>query len=261
VTNGRYIVPGSILSLFAIGVMIVMGGGSNVPVAIFMSVWLTGWSFGVYALVSSVIRAWRSVRTEGVLGAGQAGFLTLFSLPFIGGECLGIGMLVWACGLLAAAIIAAAIVLNVLFHHLLKAPTLAGRALLDRVDGFKTFLKAVDADRLQTMIPPAKTPQLFERFLPYALALGVEYAWSEQFSKVLAQAAATGGSGGNASYSPSWYTGAGFNSFSPSAFTSSFSSSFSSAVSSSAAAPGSSSGSGGGGSSGGGGGGGGGGGW
>jgi uncharacterized membrane protein YgcG len=260
-TNGRYVWPGSILSLLSVATMIVMGGGAQVGVAIFMSVWLTGWSFGVYALVSSVIRAWRSVRTEGILGAGQAGFLTLFSLPFLAGECVGIGLLYWSCGLLASAIIAAAISINVLFHHLLKAPTLAGRALMDRVDGFKTFLKAVDADRLQTMAPPEKTPQLFERFLPYALALGVEHAWSEQFSQVLARAAAAGGTGSASSYSPTWYVGSGFSSFSPTDFTSSFSSSFSSAVSSSSTAPGSSSGSGGGGSSGGGGGGGGGGGW
>lgn len=132
---------------------------------------------------------------------------------------------------------------------------------MDRVDGFKIFLKAVDADRLQTMAPPAKTPQLFERFLPYAFALGVEHAWAEQFSQVLARAATAGTAGSGTSYSPSWYTGAALASFSASDFTSSFSSSFSSAISSSSTAPGSSSGSGGGGSSGGGGGGGGGGGW
>jgi uncharacterized membrane protein len=123
------------------------------------------------------------------------------------------------------------------------------------------FLKAVDADRLQTMSPPPdKTPELFERFLPYALALGVEQAWANQFSQVLAQAAAAPGGSGSG-YSPSWYTGSGFGNFSAVSFTSSFSSSFSSAISSSSAAPGSSSGGGGGGSSGGGGGGGGGGGW
>jgi uncharacterized membrane protein len=170
-------------------------------------------------------------------------------------------MLIWACGLAASGIIAACIGINVLFHHLLKAPTLAGRALMDRVEGFKMFLTAVDADRLQTVARPDKTPQLFERFLPYAFALGVEHAWAEQFSQVLAQAATAGTTGGGTSYSPSWYSGAAFASFSATDFTSSFSSSFSGAISSSSAAPGSSSGSGGGGSSGGGGGGGGGGGW
>jgi uncharacterized membrane protein YgcG len=242
-------------------IMVSLSGGSRLPVALFMSVWLTGWSFGVYALVSSVIRAWKSVRTEGVLGAGQAGFLTLFTLPFVAGECLGLGMLIWACGVATAGLIAGAIGVNVLFHHLLKAPTLAGRALMDRVEGFKMFLTAVESDRLQTIARPDKTPQLFERFLPYAFALGVEHAWAQQFSQVLAQAATAGGSGSGASYSPSWYSGAALASFSATDFTSSFSSSFSSAISSSSTAPGSSSGGGGGGSSGGGGGGGGGGGW
>jgi uncharacterized membrane protein YgcG len=259
-TNARYLWPGIILTVLTVVSVVLMIGGSLLPVALFMSVWLTGWSFGVYALVSSVIRAWRSVRTEGVLGAGQAGFLTLFSIPFVAGECVGLGLMIWACGAAAASIIAAAIGLNILFHHLLKAPTLAGRALMDRVEGFKMFLTAVDADRLQTIARPDKTPQLFERFLPYAFALGVEHAWAQQFSQVLAQAASSGGSGGTI-YSPSWYSGAALASFSATDFTSSFSSSFSSAISSSSTAPGSSSGSGGGGSSGGGGGGGGGGGW
>ncbi len=260
-TNARYLWPGIILSVLTIVAVVLMTGGSMLPVALFMSVWLTGWSFGVYMLVSSVIRAWKSARTEGVLGFGQAGFLTLFSIPFVVGECLGLGMLIWACGFAATGLIAACIGINVLFHHLLKAPTLAGRALMDRVEGFKMFLTAVDADRLQTIARPDKTPQLFERFLPYAFALGVEHAWAQQFSQVLAQAATADATGGGASYSPSWYTGAALGSFSASAFTSSFSSSFSSAISSSSTAPGSSSGSGGGGSSGGGGGGGGGGGW
>lgn len=259
-TNGRYVWPGAILSLVAIAAMVVTRGGSQLAVAIFMSIWLTGWSFGVYALLSSVVRAWRSARSEGVLGFGQAGFLSLFSIPFLIGECVGIGLLLWTCGVVASAIIASAILINVLFHHLLKRWTLAGRALLDRVEGFKMFLQAVDADRIQTMAPPPnKTPELFERFLPYALALGVEQAWANQFSEVLAQAAAAGGS--TRGYSPSWYTGFGAATFSAASFTSSFGSSFSSAVSSSSTAPGSSSGGGGGGSSGGGGGGGGGGGW
>jgi uncharacterized membrane protein YgcG len=260
-TNARYLWPGIILSVLTIVAVVLLTSGSRSPIAIFMSVWLTGWSFGVYMLVSSVIRAWKSVRTEGVLGAGQAGFLTLFSIPFLVGECVGLGLMIWACGVAAAGVIAAAIGLNVLFHHLLKAPTLAGRALMDRVEGFKMFLTAVDEDRLQTIARPDKTPQLFERFLPYAFALGVEHAWSQQFSQVLASAATVGTASGGAGYSPSWYSGAALGAFSASAFTSSFSSSFSSAVSSSSTAPGSSSGSGGGGSSGGGGGGGGGGGW
>ncbi len=225
------------MSLLTIAAVVLLSGVHKLPVALFMSVWLTGWSFGVYMLLSSVVRAWKSARTEGVLGVGQAGFITLFSIPFVAGECLGLGMLIWACGCRRVRLIAAAMGINVLFHHLLKAPTLAGRALMDRVEGFKMFLTAVDADRLQTIARPDKTPQLFERFLPYAFALGVEHAWAQQFSQVLAQAATAGGSGSGTSYSPSWYSGAAFASFSASDFASSFSSSFSSAISSSSTAP------------------------
>jgi hypothetical protein len=257
-TNQRYLWPGVALTALTAVVMILMSGGTGT--AIFMSIWLTGWSAGVSVLMAGVFHAWRGVHS----GAGakfSALFITLFSLPFLGGEIVGLGVLWSSVGTLPIVIIVAGVGINILFHYLLKAPTLAGRALMDRVEGFRLFLKTVDGDRMNRLASPAKTPELFERFLPYALALGVEHAWAQQFSQVLAAAAASPSSGNTGGYSPSWYSGSGFSSFSPADFTSSFSDSFSSAVSSSSSPASSSSGSGGGGSSGGGGGGGGGGGW
>ena len=130
-----------------------------------------------------------SVRTEGVLGAGQAGFLTLLSLPFLGGECVGLGTLYWACGWR--------------FLHYCRRHR-HQRTFSSSIEGPHACRTGSDGPRgrfqhvpegcgrrsLQTIAPPDKTPQLFERFLPYALALGVEHAWAEQFSQVLAQAAA-----------------------------------------------------------------------
>jgi uncharacterized membrane protein YgcG len=259
VTNQRYLLPGVLLTAVATIAMITIGGGAGA--AIFMSIWLTGWTVGVSVLMVNVFHAWRAVHA----GAGAvfgAVFITLFSLPFLGGEVFGIGLLWRYVGPIPVLIIFLGAGTNLLFHYLLKAPTRAGRALMDRVEGFRMFLKAVDGDRLNRMpLPePEKTPELFERFLPYALALGVEHAWAQQFTQVLAASAAAASSA-SASYAPSWYSGGGFSSFSPADFTSSFSSSFSSAVSSASAPASSSSGSSGGGSSGGGGGGGGGGGW
>ena len=121
------------------------------------------------------------------------------------------------------------------------------------------FLGAVDGDRLNRALPPQQTPQTFEKFLPYALALEVEQAWAQKFSSVLA-AAGTSPNGGSIGYTPSFYSGSSWNSFSGTSFASSFGSSLASAISSSSTAPGSGGG-GGDGGSGGGGGGGGGGGW
>lgn len=260
VTNARYMWPAVVLTGITGAAVLLMVGTSNTAVSIFMTVWLTGWSVGVFALLSQVIHAWRCIGQNGIAGVAQAIFITLFSVPFVGGECFGIVMLYLSAGLPVFFMIISLVGVNILFHQLLKAPTSAGRQLLDRIDGFKMYLKAVDADRLRKTAPPDKTPQLFERMLPFALALGVEHSWAEQFSQVLAQTQTAPRSEGTG-YSPSWYRGGGVAAFSAAEFASSFSSSFSSAVSSASTAPGSSSGGGGGGSSGGGGGGGGGGGW
>lgn len=264
VTNAGYLWPGIVLTILsAVGMVLAGGTQGNLGqllLAIFITIWLTGWSVGVGALLHAVFRAWKSARAGGVAGRAGAMFITLFSIPFVIGELVGLGLLAWAISVVACVLIVLLIGTNVLFHHLLKAPTSAGRQLLDRVDGFKMFLSEVDGHRLNMVAPPGKTPELFERFLPYALALGVENAWAQQFSQVVAAAAGGSGQQHTMNYSPSWYTGA-FVASSPAAFASSFSSAFSSAVSSSSSPPGSSSGSGGGGFSGGGGGGGGGGGW
>jgi uncharacterized membrane protein YgcG len=256
-TNVRFQWAGVALTALTVIAMVVATGGA--VIGVFMSIWLTGWSAGVTALMVSVFRAWKSARAGAAATVGAV-FITLFSLPFVAGECFGIFILQGSVGILPVVIILAGVLTSLLFHYLLKAPTLAGRALMDHVEGFRMFLQAVDGDRINRTAPVAKTPELFERFLPFALALGVEHAWAQQFSQVLAAAAGASSQGGRG-YAPSWYSGAGFSTFSPADFTSSFSSSFSGAVSSASAPASSSSGSGGGGSSGGGGGGGGGGGW
>jgi hypothetical protein len=43
-------------------------------------------------------------------------------------------------------------------------------------------------DRLNQLMPPEKTPELFDKYLPYALALDCELAWAQQFSSVLGDA-------------------------------------------------------------------------
>jgi uncharacterized membrane protein YgcG len=137
----------------------------------------------------------------------------------------------------------------------ISAPTAEGRAVLDRIAGFKQYLSITEGERLDRMTPPKDTPEIFERFLPYAIALGVENRWAERFASVLAAAQAQGQQGFV------WYSGSHSPWSNPTGFADSMGSSLASAISSASTAPGSSSGSGGGGSSGGGGGGGGGGGW
>jgi hypothetical protein len=148
------------------------------------------------------------------------------------------------------------VVTLIVFAILLKRPTRLGRALLDESAGFEEYLEIAEKDEMNLRNPPEKTPELFERYLPYALALGVEQAWGERFARILA-----GLKGPNdTAWRPAWYNG-DWNNARLGVTSSAMSSSLGSAISSSATPPGSSSGGGGGGFSGGGGGGGGGGGW
>ena len=181
-------------------------------------------------------------------------FACLFAVPFLVGELVGTAFLSAALSLPTTACLVGIAILNAIFWHLLKAPTPQGRRVMDALEGFRLYLSVAERDRLNILNPPQRTPELFERYLPYALALDVENAWAAQFADVLAQASAQG-------YTPVWYVGHGFASGDYSGFADNLGNGFSSAISSSATAPGSTSGSGGGGSSGGGGGGGGGGGW
>jgi uncharacterized membrane protein YgcG len=144
----------------------------------------------------------------------------------------------------------------VVFAVLMRRPTGIGRKVLDETAGFRDYLEIAEKDEMSLRNPPQKTPELFERYLPFALALGVDQEWSERFAGVFADLQRTRGT----PYHPAWYTGS-WNSRNLHAATAGLTSGLGSAISSSVKAPGSSSGSGGGGSSGGGGGGGGGGGW
>ena len=74
----------------------------------------------------------------------------------------------------------------------LQAPSRQGRQIMDQIEGFKLYLGVAEKDRLNFANPPEETPELFERFLPYAIALDVENAWAKRFAGVLAAAAAAG---------------------------------------------------------------------
>ena len=89
----------------------------------------------------------------------------------------------------AAAIFIAAAISGIGFSWL-KAPTVAGRKTMDDIEGFRQYLGVAEEDRLNAMNPPDKTPELFEKFLPYAIALDVQNAWAKKFAGVLAAAGA-----------------------------------------------------------------------
>ncbi len=181
----------------------------------------------------------------------------LLNLPAI---LIAVVAAIIAVGIRPSLLVIAVIVVTLLtvasFAIIMKRPTMRGRRVLDAMLGFEDYLEVAEKDEMNLRNPPEKTPQLFEAYLPYALALGVDQEWAERFTGILGAVRGEHGNG----YQPRWYSGS-WDSLDLSNTTHALAGGLSGAISRSVSPPGSSSGGGGGGFSGGGGGGGGGGGW
>ena len=154
----------------------------------------------------------------GLVAGGAIGLVSVAILASMGMQpAAGI-----AAGILSALIIA-------VFGWFMPSRTTRGTRELEKVLGFREFLSRVEADRLDRVV---KTPAMFEKFLPYAMALGVEDNWARTFEGIYTQ-------------SPAWYSGpGGATMFHPTSFTRNLGVMSTAAASTMASAPRSSGGSG-----------------
>jgi hypothetical protein len=253
--NRIWFIPG--IGLTLIVWIAVAAYGNDPSLAMFMSLWLSGWTAGCLALIWKSLSMWRDFLTgQGWQNLPGAVVLTVFSLPFLGAWVFGAMQQVTAVGTIGLIVLVAAVAINILFFKLLEARTPTGRALADEIEGMRLYLGVAEKDRLAFHHPPEHTPEHFEALLPYAIALGVEDKWARQFEDVFQRIAAET----NAAYRPRWYSGSRFSGSDFGSFGRAFSGSVA-AASANPSSGGRTGGSSGGGSSGGGGGGGGGGGW
>lgn len=276
--NRRWFFSGVLLAFVALFATVFVGGGVEASLkARFLTLRLSLWSIAVVGLVHGVLTAWRAVfTTPGSLakavGVGTALFVTLIAVPFVGFECFKIFMLAGATSIWMVPIVLGMVATVAVFYKLIKAPTAAGRAIMDRIDGFRLYLSTAEQERLEAVTsqafagqasssPQPRTLALFERFLPYAVALGVANAWADQFQDLIEAASVTEPDGSTHTYHPAWYHGSSWSPATVGAAAAGLGAAMTSAVAAAATSPSSGSGGGGGGSSGGGGGGGGGGGW
>jgi uncharacterized membrane protein YgcG len=67
------------------------------------------------------------------------------------------------------------------FGIFMPARTVQGARTLEQVLGFEEFLRRVESDRFERVI---KTPELFEKYLPFAMALRVDDNWCRAFQDI-----------------------------------------------------------------------------
>ena len=132
-------------------------------------------------------------------GAVVLGFVTGFLMLPLGlmlAATTGTAPLPWIVAAILSGIIIA------VFGSFMTGRTVAGARAYAKVLGFEDFLGRVEKDQIERL---ENAPELFEKYLPYAMALRVEKKWVGAFSSMGMQ-------------SPKWYQGAGGSSFQPSLF-------------------------------------------
>ena len=122
------------------------------------------------------------------------GFLVGIVIFF--GGLLAQAVLPLAMGAVLGAAIASALVI-VIFGLFMPARTKRGTELLRQVKGFEEFLTRVESDRYRRKITG---PEMFEKCLPYAMALGVAAQWARAFRDLYREP-------------PDWYHGHALSTF------------------------------------------------
>ncbi|HKD62940.1 MAG TPA: DUF2207 domain-containing protein [Candidatus Acidoferrales bacterium] len=130
---------------------------------------------------------------QGYIAAGIVIGILLFVFGGALGAATGVAHLTWVI----AAILTAAVIC--IFGWFMPARTLTGARTFEKVLGFEQFLERVESDRLERIV---KTPEMFEKFLPYAMALRCEKKWVAAFAGIAMQP-------------PQWYSGPYGNGFVP----------------------------------------------
>ncbi|HXJ18175.1 MAG TPA: DUF2207 domain-containing protein [Candidatus Polarisedimenticolia bacterium] len=130
---------------------------------------------------------------QGYLGAGMIiGFLLWAGAGSLA-NATGIVPFTWfITGLVTGAIICG-------FGWFMPARTITGAKTFAKILGFEDFLGRVESDRIERL---ERTPELFEKYLPYAMALHVEKKWVQAFAGITMQP-------------PAWYQGSYGSGFMP----------------------------------------------
>lgn len=179
--NRVYLIGGGLLS--ALGLSLVAGPRNPEEwAALAYSIALT--APGAYYLLPISFRAWdvlyaaresvnwTLVRREALL----VGMLVPCIASIVsGGVIVGVTF-----GWQAVAIALYLAALSAFFSQWIKAPTPEGRQLLTEIEGFRLFLKSVEQLPMQRTDEPTDHVGVYEKYLPYAVALEVEQAWGDR---------------------------------------------------------------------------------
>lgn len=106
----------------------------------------------------------------------------------------------WVLTLFEGLLLGGIALAHIVASFFLTTITPAGKKMYEEILGFMMFLTATEKERLERMTDIQKTPEMYETFLPYAIALDVENQWHKQFQPLFDSMKQQGNS-----YRPVWF--------------------------------------------------------
>jgi hypothetical protein len=132
--------------------------------------------------LSDLIRAAREHFEIGVLS--HLGLLLFLLISCVASFMIGSVVLAVNFSSIVVAVTGLLVTVNVACLLWLRMPTKTGQELLDTSDGFREYLKSVERLPMDKTDAPGSHAGLYEKYLPYAVALEVEQTWSDTFVAV-----------------------------------------------------------------------------
>jgi predicted membrane protein DUF2207 len=180
--NAIYVLSG-IAVTFAFGLLASFFVESSSAPSTFLTLWLLLFT----SIAGTVLMFSRSSRpTQPTAGQRMTSVFVLLFFFVVPGFLIGAVAMPAAKWFVLSLLLSVA--LNSAFVVLMRAPTEKGRKVLEQLAGFRDFLMRVEQDRLERMNTPEEKARMMNRFLPYAIAMGVKEGWGDTMAAAFSNA-------------------------------------------------------------------------
>ncbi len=182
-TNKKFVLPGLLASAaFIIWSLTEVRGEETIFASVFIGIFTLFPVFILLQLKKSLHRKnKRSVITQSLFQLAFLGAIIYIATNSFSSTITSVQSIAWpvVVGTLLL------LMINLLFIEWIKAPTRAGRKLLDQIEGFELYLSVAEQDNIERSGEPAFNADIYQQFLPYAFALGIDHAWSKRLQRAI----------------------------------------------------------------------------
>lgn len=181
VENKTYVIGGILFSLIAL-CLVARPSGRDGWMALILGLAVMGPGAFYFLFLALRIRDVCLAACEKLSGTVIARGLILLglSLPCVAAIALGSVVLTTNFGWPTIATAALLTGITLWFSRTIKAPTALGISRLDQIAGFRLFLQSVEHLPMDRDESPSTHAGVYEKYLPYAVALEVDQKWSDK---------------------------------------------------------------------------------